>query len=152
MQVANKLVNLIEQNADSLSRKWLSLVQTHPGTVTYHTYDPHKLYERAFRVYSQLGKWLSHETSKEQVAEKYGALGAQRFREGFKVSEVVMALTITRRVLWFKVLEDGFLDTALDLHMALELNNQVIHFFDCAITNTIAGYERCKAAAGNVAS
>ncbi len=142
MEASSRLVNLIEKNADGLSRKWLALVKAHPGTRTYHTYDEKELYDRAYRVYSQLGRWLSRETTKEQIAEKYAALGAQRREEGFQISEVIMALTITRRVLWFEILESGFLDTALDLHMAIDLHNRVVHFFDQAIHFAAAGYER----------
>ena len=108
-------------------------MRNHPGTPTYRSYDEEELYNRAFRVYSQLGKWLSRDTTKADIAKKYNALGAQRRQEGFKVSEVIQALTITRRVLWFKVLQDGLLDNALDLRSAIDLNNQVVQFFDRAI-------------------
>jgi hypothetical protein len=37
---------------------------------------------------------------------------------------------------------EGFLDTALDMYKALELNNRVILFFDRAILYTAVGYEK----------
>jgi hypothetical protein len=140
--ISIKLVELIEKNADTLTRKWLRLVRTHPGTPTYHNYDEKKLYDRAFRVYSQLGTWLSNETTKADIARHYNALGDQRRDEGFQISEVILALTITRRVLWFKVLDDGFLDTALDFKMAIDLYNHVVLFFDRAMFFTSIGYDR----------
>jgi hypothetical protein len=54
---------------------------------------------------------------------------------------VIQALLITRRVLWFKVLEDGLLDTALDLHLALDLYNRVLLFFDRATYYLARGFE-----------
>ena len=141
MYTSKKLVGLIESNADVLSRRWVDLVRNHPGTPTYRSYDEEKLYDRAFRVFSQLGKWLSRDTTKADIAKKYNALGSQRRQEGFKISEVIQALTITRRVLWFKVLQDGLLDNALDLRSAIDLNNQVVQFFDRAIFFTITGFE-----------
>ena len=147
MQTSGKLVRLIEDNADVLAKKWIALVQSHPGTPTYKTYDEEELYDRAFRVYSKLGKWLSRETTKTDIAKEYNALGAKRQREGFKLSEVVKALTTTRNVLWFKVLEDGFLDTALDLRSAICLENEVIQFFDRAIFFASIGYEQGELAA-----
>ncbi len=141
MIVSGKLVDIIERNADELTKKWMDLVRDHPGTRTYRDYNERKLYHRAFSVYSQLGKWLSADTTKEDIKIQYTALGAQRYSEGFQLSEVIQALVITRRVLWFKVQSDGLLDTALDLSAALDLNNAVIVFFDRAIYFATAGFE-----------
>ena len=140
--ISDKLVKLIERDADQLSKNWLSNVQSHPLTPTYHIYDKKKLYERAFRVYSQLGKWISRETSKEDIAKYYTAIGEQRRKEGFTLSEVIQALIITRRHVWLKVLSEGLLDSVLDHHQALELNNRVVLFFDRAIFFTSLGYEK----------
>ena len=133
---------MIEHNADSLTKLWLADVQKHPDTPTYHKFDPDELYRRSYTVYSQLGKWISQETTKEDIAKHYIALGQRRRKEGFALSEVIQALIITRRHLWLKVLSEGLLDTALELYRAMELNNRVILFFDRAIFYTSVGYER----------
>jgi hypothetical protein len=57
--MSDKLVALIEKNAKQLATNWLSDVQKHPSTPTYHTYDETELYNRAFDVYSRLSKWIS---------------------------------------------------------------------------------------------
>ena len=139
--MSDKLVELIEKNAKQLSINWRSDVRKHPNTPTYHTYNEKELYKRAFDVYSRLSKWISRETSKEEISEHYIALGLQRRKEGFALSEVIQALIITRRHIWLKVLSEGFLDTALDMYKALELNNRVILFYDRAIHYTALGYE-----------
>jgi hypothetical protein len=141
MLQVQSLVSLVESNADQLAKRCVSVAKSHPATPTYHDYDEGELYERAFSVYSQLGKWLSDETTKDDIREVYTALGAQRRREGFALSEVIQALIITRRVLWWKVENEGFLDTALDLHLALRLSNRTILFFDRAILAAAQGYE-----------
>jgi hypothetical protein len=119
----------------------LSDVRKNPNTPTYHKYNEEELYNRAFDVYSRLSKWISRETSKEDIYEHYFSLGLRRRKEGFALSEVIQALTITRRHIWLKVMSEGFLDTALDMYKALELNNRVILFFDRAILYTALGYE-----------
>jgi hypothetical protein len=139
--MSDKLVDLIEKNARQLSNNWLNDVGKHPNTPTYHSYDKEELFRRAFDVYSQLSKWISRETTKEEIYNHYFALGVQRYKEGFKLSEVIQALIITRRHIWLKVMSEGFLDTALDMYKALELNNRVILFFDRAIHYTAMGYE-----------
>jgi hypothetical protein len=141
MTISLRLVRLVEQNADQLTKKWVELVRADPGTPTYHTYDEAKLYERAFSVYSQFGKWLSTGTTTEEVQDRYTALGAQRRKEGFALSELLQALIITRRVLWLRVESEGLLDTALDLNLALQLSNQTVLFFDRAMFFAAQGYE-----------
>jgi hypothetical protein len=142
MVLSNRLVQLIERNADKLTRRWIEIVRTHEGTPTYHSYDEDKLYERAFSVYSQLGKWLSAETTNEEVKGIYTALGAQRRKEGFKLSELLEALLVSRQVLWAKVESEGLLDTALDLNQALELNDRTVAFFDRCAVYAAQGYEK----------
>ena len=102
--LSDKLIKLIERDADQLTKNWLNNVQNHSTTPTYHTYDQNKLYQRAFRVYSQLGKWISRETSKEDIEKYYTAFGRQRRKEEFALSKVIQALIITRRHVWLKVL------------------------------------------------
>lgn len=135
-------MNLIERNADKLSENLIRDLRQHATTPTYHTYDEKELYERAFNVYSNLGKWISRETTKEDIARHYMALGAQRKKEGFALSEVIQALIIARRHIWLKVQSEGFLDTILDLNQAIELSNRVVLFFDRAIYYTALGYEQ----------
>jgi len=142
MFISRKLVEMIERDAGMLAKKWLEDVRRRPETPTYHTFDPDALYRRAHLVYSQLGKWVSYETSKEEIATHYTALGAQRRKEGFALSEVIQALILTRRYVWLKVLSDGFLETALELHQGLDLVNRVVLFFDRAIYYTAKGYEK----------
>lgn len=139
-----RLVKLIESHADELSRNLLRDLRKRDSTSTFHTYDEKEIYERAFNVYSHLGKWISRETTKEEIAKRYTALGAKRRKEGFALSEIIQALIMTRRHLWLKVLAEGFLDTALDLNQALDLNNRVMLFFDRAIFYIAVGYQRDK--------
>ena len=147
MPTSQRLVNLIELNADDLTQQWLQIVRSDPNTLTYHAFDAQILYDRVYNVYSQLGKWISRETTKEDIASAYTALGAKRRTEGFSLAEVILALIMSRRILWSKIQEDGFLDTALDLHMAQGLRNRIAQFFDRATYFIIVGYEGARAAA-----
>jgi hypothetical protein len=140
--VSRRLVSLIERNADELTMDWLRDIRDNPNTPTYRGYDENQLYDRAFRVYSHLGKWISRETTKEEIARHYQALGAERRKEGFALSEVIQAIICTRRHLWLKILAEGLIDNVLELNQAMELNNRVVLFFDRAIYYTILGYEK----------
>jgi hypothetical protein len=107
----------------------------------YQGFDQKEIFKRAYRVYSQLGRWISHETTKEEMKEYWTALGRQRRKEGFPLSEIVLSLCHIRRQLWEKVQAEGFMDTALDLYQAMDLHNRVVLFFDRAIYFAAVGHE-----------
>ena len=135
------LITLIEKSADELTRKWMDIVRTHPDMPTYRTYDEGKLYDRAYSVYSQLGKWLSDETSKEEIQSIYLTLGKQRREENFRLSELLLALVITRRVLWLMLPKGDLLEDVSSLYDGLDVTNHTILFFDRAMVYAAQGYE-----------
>lgn len=138
---SRKLVDLIERNADDLTMSYVQDIRRDPRMPSYQGFDQKEIFRRAFRVYSQLGKWISHETTKEEVMEYWTALGRRRRREGFPFSEIVLSLSHIRRLLWAKVQDEGLMDTALDLYQAIDLHNRVIVFFDRAVYYAAVGYE-----------
>jgi len=141
MQSSRELVALIEHNADELTKHWLRIVRSDPNLSSYHTYPEKILYDRIYNVYSQLGKWISRETSKEEIASIYRTLGIRRREEGFALSEVILALIMSRRVLWAKIQEEGVLESGLDVHIAQGLRNRIAQFFDRATYYIVRGYE-----------
>ncbi len=146
MWTSRRLVDLIETHAEELTNRWLAMVKEHPGTPTYANYNDTLMYDRAFDVYKNLSKWISADSDeKGEIRRKYMALGVQRYREGIPLSEVLMALLITRRVLWSKVQSEGMLDTAVELNMAMAMSNQVQLFFERALVFVARGYEQAAA-------
>ena len=137
---AQRLVELIENNAKELATNWLNDVCRNVKLPSYHHFDKRELYDRAFEVYSHLGKWIAWETGREEVAEQYIAHGAKRRRQRFELAEVIQALILMRVHLWRKVLFEGLLDTAHELNQAIELNIKVVRYVDRAIYFNIVGY------------
>ncbi|MDP8254912.1 MAG: RsbRD N-terminal domain-containing protein [Candidatus Alcyoniella australis] len=137
----HRLVELIEKNADDLTKRWIKEIRSNQQTPTYAEFDEQQLYEGTYSVYSELGKWIGKETTKQDVEQHYTSIGRQFRKEGLALSEVIQAMVLIKRHLWLKVLRDGLLDTVIDLHSALELNNRVVLFFDRAIYFSTIGYE-----------
>ncbi len=135
------MADFIERNADELARNWLRIVRNHQLTRSYGAFDEDKLFERAKTVYQHLASWLRREISKADLESMFTALGATRRREGFYLAEVIRALIVTRRVLWFKIQAEGLLGNVMDPQVALDLNNRVVLFFDRALYFTTLGFE-----------
>lgn len=138
---SRRLVDLIEHSADELTTRYVKDIRRDPRMPSYQGFDQKEIYRRAFLVYSHLGKWVSRETTKEEVRNYWRALGRQRRREGFPLSEIVLSLCHIRRLLWDKVQEAGLLDTALDFKQAMDLYQHVTVFFDRAVYYAALGYE-----------
>lgn len=141
MAVSKKLVLLIENNADELTRNYLQDVMKHTSMPTYRSWNEGEVYKRAFVVYSQIGKWISRETTNEEVRDYWTGLGRQRREEGFALAEIVQAIHLIRKHLWLKIQSEGLLDNAMDLLLAMELYNHIVAFFDRAVLYTVKGYE-----------
>jgi hypothetical protein len=138
--VSRKLVELIEKNASELTRAYLREVKANPNMPTYHSFPDQEVYERAFVVFSQLGRWISYEMNSEEMKKYWVELGKTRRREGFSLPEIFLALCLIRKQLWNKIQAEGFLDNVLDLYQSLELYNRIVTFFDRALYYAIIGY------------
>ncbi len=141
MQHVRDLVALIEDNTDVMAQRWLEVVRRHSATPTYHRWDVDALLPRAKHVFADLTQGILKPTMKKAVADRHIALGRQRCREGFGLSEVMQAMIITRRVLWFRVQSEGFIDASLSLNRTVDLYNRVLLFFDRAIYYIAKGFE-----------
>jgi hypothetical protein len=131
---------MIETRADKVAKAWLKEVRQSSLTPTYHRFPEEALFDRAMAIYERLGYWLSPETQKEEIRYFYINLGKQRYQEGFKLDELVMGIILLKRYLWLEVLSEGLTQTNLELYQALELNNQVVLYFDRAVYYSVFGY------------
>ncbi len=138
--LSTSLVQLIEKNGDVLAKNWLEDVTHNVKTPFYHGFDEKLLYDRAFELYKNLGKFLALEIPKQEVAAYYRKYGQDRCREGFPLAQLIYSFVLFRRHLWLHVLHSRFFDTTYELLRAMELNNRVILFFDRGLYNMALGY------------
>ncbi len=136
-----RLVQMIEDHAEELTRKLIGDLQSNPRTPHYHHLTYEELHFRTYSVYRNLGHWLS-QPSEEPIAANYADLAMRRYAEGVPLEEVVFALTATKNHLHSYVQTVGLMDSAVELHQERELRRLVGHFFDNAIYYTVRAYER----------
>ncbi|MDI6850101.1 MAG: hypothetical protein QME69_09960 [Candidatus Saccharicenans sp.] len=138
--VSKKLIEIIEKNAAELTRAYLQDVKKHPSMPTYQSFPEKEVYDRAYLVFSQLGRWISFELESDEMKKYWVELGRIRRQEGFALPEIFLSLCLIRKELWIKIQAEGLLDNALDLYQALELYNRIVTFFDRALYYAIIGY------------
>jgi len=120
--ISETMISIIKDNADELTKRICK--------------------DLLSREETRLDSWLSKDKTKGEIQKHYTKIGEKRFREGIPLTEVVMALMLTKRHLWLYVIEKHYFDTSYEFQQALEFNNRVVLFFDRAIYFTTMGYEK----------
>ena len=137
-----KFIRLVEDHAEVLTSKWIEEVKNNPSTPGYHNMKEELLKQRVFDLYKRLGEWLlTKDLSDKANAEHFIKLGRERAHEGLKASEVIYALILTRVVLWKFVINQGVINSSIDMHQALEFYHTVTNFFDKACYFVLVGFE-----------
>jgi hypothetical protein len=136
-----RLVQMIQDNAEELTRGLIKDLQSNPRTPHYHRLSYDELHVRTHSVYKNLGHWIS-QRSEELIAADYADLAIRRHQEGVPLEEIVFALISTKNHLYTFVRTTGLMDSALELHQERELRRLIGIFFDKAIYYTVKAYEQ----------
>jgi ADP-ribose pyrophosphatase YjhB (NUDIX family) len=140
--LSDKLIKLIEENAETITTRWLEDVRTRKSTPTYARFDPDTSFYRNKDVVKHFSHWLGGRYSDREIRKFYNQLGQDRKDEGFSMSEVLSALTLTRKNIWEFALSQGMWDKTIDIYMALELERRMMLFFDKAAYHIARGFEK----------
>jgi hypothetical protein len=141
----DRLIRIIETDAEELTQGIVKLLQNSPRTTSYHNLSYDELHDRAYAVYHDLGRWL-WEKSDQAIQAWYNELGDKRCGEGIPLAEVLWALVLTKNRLIDYLRQWGLADSAIELYQHQEFDRLVDHFFDRALCYTAEGYEHHAAA------
>ena len=140
--LSDSLVRLIEKNAEIITKHWLDDVTTKKSTPTYSKFDPETSFSRNKDVIRQFGDFLGGKYSNKEIKKFYRKLGRDRKAEGFSMSEVLSALSLSRKHIWEFALSHGMWNKPIDIYMALELERRMMLFFDNASYHIARGFEK----------
>ena len=135
-----RLVQMIEDHAEELTRGLIKDLQSNPRTPHYHHLTCEELHSRTYPVYRDLGHWVTQK-NEEPIATNYSNLAIRRLKEGVPLAEIVFALISTKNHLYAYVRTAGLMDTAVELHQEREFRRMLGQFFDKAIYYTVKEYE-----------
>lgn len=142
--LSNKLISIIENNAEIIANRWMNDVQTNPTMPNYsHANNEHTV-KRVLLFIEQFGKWLGGYFKDNDVRTYYVELGNKRKSEGFQLSEVLSAISLTRKYIWEFALSQRMWSKTIDIYMTLELERRMMLFFDKASYYVAKGYEKEK--------
>ena len=140
--LSDNLLRLVEKNADIITKCWLNEVTSRKSTPTYAKFDQEALFSRNNEVIRQFGDFLGGRYSNKDIKKFYRKLGQDRRNEGFALSEVLSALSLSRMCIWEFALSHGMWNKPIGIYMALELERRMMLFFDKASYHIARGYEK----------
>ncbi|HPJ38379.1 MAG TPA: hypothetical protein PK253_04875 [Spirochaetota bacterium] len=138
--VTNRFVELVEENHQVITEKYMNDLLKNPDTPAYKKLDRHDVYESGNRIYRELSKWIVKDYPRKEIAKYYIKLGKERVQQGVPFTQAYKALVLQRRHLWLFVRENIHGDANL-YKDALELTNRVVLYFDRAVLYLLMGYE-----------
>lgn len=139
----DSLYKIISKDSHLITENWVSEVCSHPSTTKYGNYSHDILYERAYQVISQFSDWMTTpQRQKKHIWDYYTKVGQQRCEQGFKLSEVLSALSLTRKHIFAHVLANSNVwKKSIAMYQVLEFMWQVNYFFDKANYYVTYGFE-----------
>jgi ADP-ribose pyrophosphatase YjhB (NUDIX family) len=140
---SDALYEIITKDAHIITEKWVADVIQNPTTASYAGFDHDDIYARAYRVVSQFGQWMLTPTdAMSAVWDYYRGVGRKRYEEGFKLSEVLSSISLTRKYIFSHVLpQGGVWKKRFAMYSAIEFMWRVNLFFDKASYYITLGYE-----------
>ena len=142
--ISQRLVRLVEQNAEHVIQDLIADVRRDPRSMAYHQMSDDDLHERGLDLYLNLGRWLTGRTE-FAIQTRYEALGRRRFQEGIPISQVLFAVTLAK-VHLLDFLQGATAGEPAELPLEYELALAVTQFWDKAIYYLARGYEEAAQA------
>lgn len=139
--LSGRLVKIIEEHADELTRGTVKKLQSSPRTRSYSRLPHDELYYRVHEVYQNLDRWLWDKTD-HVIQAWYNQLGKKRFDEEIPLGEVLWGLVLTKYHLLDYLRASAPADSAMELYRQQEFDRLIGQFFDRAVCYAAEGYER----------
>lgn len=142
----NSLYKIISKDSKIITDNWVADVCKNPSTKKYATYSRDILYERAHNIISQFSNWMTRpKGQKQHIWDYYFGIGEARRKQGFKLSELISALSLTRKHIFSHVLANQKVwKKSLAMYQVLDFMWQVNYFFDKANYHVTLGFENTK--------
>lgn len=138
--ISDKLVELVEKHHKVIVKRWSNRLAADPTTSSFNQKNIEYIETKASALLENLGKWVSYDTTKEEIGKRYAKEGADYFNMKIPLCEAIRALYTLRRTLWLFVENESLFDSAFQLHQMKELSDRVILFFDRVEYYAIRGY------------
>ncbi len=138
--VYKKLLNTIKERLDTMATEWLSEVRKNEYFKTYQKLEDEVIRKRGGILYAQLAQWLQSGGDFKKSEEYFFNLGAERYEEGFPLTEVHLALYVTKKIFWRNIDWRETITGSFQTEHAQEIMGVLNDYFDLGNFYVTRGY------------
>ncbi|MEW6507864.1 MAG: hypothetical protein AB1432_08990 [Bacteroidota bacterium] len=135
-----KMINFVESHVNILARSYYEQLMKSEYMTTYQKLDEVKVIEREELVFKNFINWLKNGASNDEAEKYFEKVGADRFNEGFPLTEINYALYITKKVFWSTIAWKKELFEDSEFHQLIEYMTILNNYFDLGSFYLIRGY------------
>ena len=139
--LSDRLVFMIESNAQDIAENCVQDVRSNWSTTGYHAFDNVRLFKRFFIILSQFGKWLGGFYTDNDIRIFYTRVGKERRKEGLPLADVLSTLSLIKKQVFAFTVSRGIWEKTINIYMSLELDRRIMLFFDKVAYYITRGYE-----------
>jgi hypothetical protein len=138
---AIKYVELAEQHAEKMAKRWAMDVQNNVRTKKYKTLDEERIVFQGIKFYQNFSKMFADEKISEDALKYFRTYAQESYAMGVPMDEAVYALTLLRRHIWLYAEFQTIFSSGIDQRQALDTLSRTILLFDYAVYEVTKEYQ-----------
>ena len=129
---AIKYVELAEQHAEKMAKRWAMEIQNNARTKKYKELEEERIVNQGIKFYKNFSKMFADEKISEVALKYFRDYAHDSYSLGIPMSEAVYALILLRRHIWLYAEFQTIFSFGIDQRQALDTLSRTILLFDYA--------------------
>jgi hypothetical protein len=138
---AIKYVELAEQHAEKMAKRWALDVQNNVRTKKYRILDEERIVFQGIKFYRNFSKMFADEKISDDALKYFRTYAQESYAMGIPMDEAVYALTLLRRHIWLYAEFQTIFSSGIDQRQALDTLSRTILLFDYAVYEVTKEYQ-----------
>lgn len=138
---AIKYVELAEQHAGRMSKRWAMDVKNNARTKTFKELDEERIINQGVKFYHNFSKMFAEEKISESALKYFRTYAQESYAMGIPMDEAVYALILLRRHIWLYAEFQTIFSSGIDQRQALDTLSRTILIFDYAAYEVTREYQ-----------
>ncbi|NLN38538.1 MAG: hypothetical protein GX155_02985 [Smithella sp.] len=138
---AVKYVELAEQHAERMAKRWAMDVQNNARTKKYKELEEESIINQGIKFYNNFSKMFTEEKISENTLKYFRTYAKESFDMGIPMDEAVYALILLRRHIWLYAEFQTIFSAGIDQRQALDTLSRTILLFDYAAYEVTKEYQ-----------
>lgn len=138
---AVKYVELAEQHAEKMAKRWVMDVQNNVRTKKYKELDEERIIFQGIKFYQYFSKMFADEKISEDALKYFRTYAQENYAMGISMDEAVYALILLRRHIWLYAEFRTIFSSGIDQRQALDTLSRTILLFDYAVYEVTKEYQ-----------